>query len=232
MSAFTKNRIDEIISLTTKDIPEAINNGIEFDKYCQCRMALNLTVIQAVFGVELNRPDEEKSPKIRFNHRVANAADIATIAKLMDDFVRNVENPYMEVAGGYDDDMSIPNKEHFIPALPTLEKVNNKKIHDYIFGSDGGTAISKLMISGMDVVELSAVAHHVKKIKIRNTMILIGGIALVLIGGGMAVAGVYNSKKNDNVIIDDESPVVDLDTIDDDMSIENDDDAPVVEFEE
>ena len=241
MSKFTEKRIHEIAALTTNEIPNAINNGISREVYDQYRMTLNLTVIQAVFGVEFDRPKKDGKPcKIKFNHKVANAGEIATITKLMDDFVSRVENGYisemMDDADIINDaDMIIPTREQFVPALPELEKVTNKKIHEYIFGSDGSAAISKLMISGMDVVEMAAVAEKIKKTKTRNTMLLIGGIALVVTGGAIAGVCINNAKKNKASINDDDAPVVELDDIDvdtDDMDISNDDDAPVVEFEE
>ena len=233
MSKFTKKRIEEIQALTTQHIPEAINRGITNEAYDELRITLNLTVIQAVFGLEFNFNKKDNKPaKIKYNHKVADSEEVAVIARLMDTFVNFIEKPYFgsDVVISADNDMEIPVKEQMVSVMPALDKVRNKNIHDYIFGNDGGAAISRMLLNGMDVVEMAATAKKVKKIKTRNTMLIIGGITLLVTGGIVAGICINNAKKNDDV---DDGPEVDMSEIDN-IEIEDVDmsDAPVVEFSE
>lgn len=241
MSKYTDKRIEEITSLVTKDIPAAINNGISVDEYLnKYRMTLNLTIIQAIFGAEFEKPKKEgKNAKIKFNHKRADVGDLAIICRLLNDFIGNVESPFLSQNAGGDcfsnagDDMAIPDRIATAPALPELEKVNNKKIYNYIFGSDGRAAISKMMLTGMDVYDLATVAKKIKKVKTRNTMLLIGGIALVVTGGTVATVCFINNKKKHKADAEGDVPDVDLDDIDvDDIDVGDAgmDDVPNVEL--
>lgn len=235
MSNYTEKRIEEIRTLVTKEIPAAIDAGISIDEYLtKHRVALNLTIIQAIFGAEFSDPKKEgKDCKVKFNHKLADVSELATISHLLDDFIGDIENPFLspEFESGNGDDMSIPTCVRSY-ALPELEKVNNKKVTDYIFG---GNAISKMMLTGRDICDLAAVAQKIKKTKVRNTMLLIGGIALVVTGGAVATVCVVNNKKKHNDV-DTDTPTVDLDGTDIDvpdvdLDGTSNDDVPRVELD-
>lgn len=242
MSKYTQKRIDEIKNLTTVDIPNAIKNEISVDEYLnKYRMTLNLTIIQAVFGCEFDKPKKKDNYKVKFNHKLPTSDELATITRLINDFVTYVENPFLaknysnnECAVQTIEDMEIPVRCEY-PNLPELEKVNSKKINEYIFGNN---AISMIPIGAMDIVELAAVAEKIKKVKTRNRMLLIGGIAIVLTGGAIATAAVVRSKMKNKNAENDIDPDADLNEIDVDMSdidvddVMSDDDSPSVDFNE
>lgn len=232
MSKYTQKRIEEIQALTTKEIPAAINEGISVDEYLnKYRLTLNLTIIQAIFGAEFITPKKEgKDVKVKFNHKLADVAELSTISHILDDFIGSVENPFIcpnVETDDYDDcdeDMDIPACIESFTALPELTKVNTKKINEYLFG---GVSISKMMLAGKDIYDLAVVAKKIKKTKVRNAMLLIGGIALVVTGGAVATACIINSKKNDDMV-DTDLPDVSLeDAPDVDME-----DVPSVELPE
>ena len=186
MSKYTKERINEIKKFIDV-IKDEINKGISPEVYLNSyRLPLNLSVIQAIFGTTFINPNKEgKSVKIKFNHSLANIEELAELSHILDDFIGNVENPFFNQNNEYndiDEDIDIP-ANCLINSIPNLEKVNNKKINEYIFGTN---SISKMMISGRDIYDLAAVAQKIKKTKIRNTMLLVGGIALVITGGAVA----------------------------------------------
>jgi hypothetical protein len=240
MSKYTQKRIAEISALTMTDIPAAIDNGVSVEEYLnRYRMTLNLTIIQAIFGAEFAIPKKEgKNYQVKFKHKLANSEEIAMITRAINDFIANVEAPFLsenaaDVFENADDDMSIPTRVGEAPSIPALEKVNNKKIYEYIFGDEG---VSKMILTGMDVIELAAVAEKIKKTKNRNTMLLIGGIALVVTGGAIATVCVVKSRKRKNSVEDAIEDVdIDMDNVPeidmDDVPVVDMDDAPVVELD-
>ena len=237
MSKFTEKRIAEIESIINNNVTKAFNDGIDIDEYGnQIRTVLNLTVIQAIFGAEFTKPKKDgKSSKVKFNHKLANTKELSKISQLLNTLVA-MEIKYMQESMNIqdrdidDDDMDIPERVVTNGYLPTLDKVNKKKINEYIFGKEGqdSKAISRLYISGMDVLELAATAEKIHKTKIRNTAIIVGGISLVIIGGVATVSIINHKKKNSNDIDDID---IDLDDIDTDVILADDsgvDDVPVV----
>ena len=237
MSKYTEKRIEEIVTLTTNVIPNAMNNGISPDEYlASYRIALNLTIIQAIFGAEFKKPKKDgKNSKVKFNHKLANASELSTITKLLNDFVINYEKAFLNNSTYEcfaDDDIDIPNRSMECNSLPTLKKVNGKNIHKFIFGSDNKIGTSKVLLTGMDVYDLAATAEKIKKVKNRNTILLIGGITLIVTGGAIATICINNNKKKnaagvDGIDVDVED--ISIDEIDS-MDIDMDDDIPQIDI--
>ena len=214
---YVEERINEIRKLTMDQIPNAINSGIDdIQRYfVEYRIPLNITIIEAVFGIVV-KDDEKKKNKLHFNQKRATTEELSVITHLLNDFIQMVENPFFEgfMTADDDDDMGIPNDVRCSASLPTLEKVNNAKIHEYIFSADN--AVTKMTISGSDIIELAAVAEKIKRVKTRNAMLLIGGIALVVTGGVIATVAITRSrqKKSEMEAVElDEIPTVDMDEI-------------------
>ena len=234
MSKYTQKRIEEITTLTTIDIPNAIKNGIGLDEYfSKYRITLNLTLIQALIGCEFVAPKKKDGDyKVKCNHKLPDMDEISKIASIMNNYVTTVEEPFLkenafDTIDDEDDDISLPPVP--VSSIPELEKINQKKINEYIFGDVG---LSRMVITGMDVIELAAVGRKIKKVKNRNMMLLIGGIALLLAGGGIAAACIANSKKDNDDIVDPDNIDIDPDNIDIDPDNIGEDDIPSVEFDD
>ena len=228
MSKYTKKRIDEIRELVTDKLPNAIKNDIEVNDYLsKYRVTLNLTVIQAVFGAEFEPEKKSSGYKVKYKHKPACQSELVEISRLLHNFIESIEKPYMHL-DFEEDDMSIPVNGS-TASLPTLEKVSNKKIKGYIF--ENHNAVAKAMLNGMDVFELAMVSEKIRKHKMRNIAIIVGGIALVATGGIVA-ASIINKKKKDDDIINDDINIDDSDINDiDDVDVDIDNDIPNVELD-
>lgn len=230
-SRYASERIKEIEELTRNTIPTAIKGGIGVDQYlCQYRMTLNLTIIQAIFGIEFTPKKDGKMTKVKFKHKLATASELATISRLLNEFISKYEKDFLynseyECFADAEDDIDIPNRNIDIP-LPTLDKVNNKNINEYIFGTSSKYGTSTSLITAMDIYDLAATAEKIKKVKNRNTVLLIGGITLVVAGGAIATICIANNKKKEKEIdesIDDIDDInideINADDIDMDMDV-------------
>lgn len=227
---YVAERIEEIKSMVSTTLPNAINKGIDVNKYLtRCRVPLNLTVIQAVFGAEFKEDEKKGGYKVKFKHKPASQEELLEISRLLNHYIETVEKPALGFDDYDEDDMSIPAA---VPAttigLPKLEKYSSKNIREYIF--DRHDAISKTMLNGMDVFELATVSKKIRKHKNLKIAFVIGGIALVATGG--VAAATIISKKNDNDVIDidleDIDTTVNLDEVADDTGL---DDAPTVDLD-
>jgi len=231
MSKFTKERIAEIDTMISKTIPQAMTKGCTLEEYHEHRVTLTLTVIQALFGADYIKPKKEGKPLIaKLKHKIADREDVNTITRMIDEFVGTVEVPYLNSISGNtnaDDDMDIPaTTTPVVSRLPKLDKINSKSLSEYLFGPSG---VSKILISGLDVIELAAVAEKVKKINTRNNMILIGSAVLIGVGIGVGI-NMYRKSKNDDIDVDN----IDVDDVEvdvDDVEVDVDD-VPVVNLDE
>jgi len=134
---------------------------------------------------------------------------------------------------GGEDDMSIPCAVE--APLPQLEKYNHKNLNGYIFDSVNG--VGRRIITSMDILPLASMAEKARKTKNLHTMLIIGGIALVITGTIVAIH-IINKNKND-----DNSDMADAENIDvsiaddidvsvaDDIDVSDAEDIPVVELD-
>lgn len=232
MSKFTTKRIEEIRSLTTVDIPNEIQNGIDIERYLKLRMTLNITILQAILGSEFIKKKDE-TYKVKFIHRLPKNKELFTITSLIDDFIE-LENGFFKA---YNDrfvdpieDMEIPSTDICSNDLPELEKVNSKNVYEYIFGANG---ISRHLLTGKDIIKIAADAEKIKKAKFFKTMIITASALAILAGGAVAtVAIVNNNKKKNENLRDPDIDVNDIDLVDiteDDIINE---DTPKVDFDE
>lgn len=242
MSKKKTSRIESIRKITTVDIPTLMNGDqVDPNQYMMKRLELNMSVIQFLIGGDFTEAKDGKEWKIKFNHKLPSRSDLAEIARIMEDFVTNVESPFMaavqRAAGGNTgDDMSIPQAS-LEPAahvgLPKIEKINAKKLKNYIFGYDGKPAMSRLMLNAADCLEIAVMGEELRKKTNRNRMLIAGGIALLITGGVVAAVCIHKKSKKDEDRLDDLCECGDVSINDSDLpDVEIDaDDAPVVSIE-
>ena len=223
-----QDRINEIATLTTSTLPQAMASGIDIEEYFNIhRRALNLTLFQTLLGCEFipSKKDPYTYDVKTSIRKLPTMDDELTIARLIKQF-RAIENDYIKSNAVdpsllEDDDMAIP-----VETIPHPEKINKKSLQEYIFGNNG---ISNMMIDEMDVFELAAIGNKIRKKKMRNMLIVIGGATLLLTGGGIVAACIAGSKSKNDDDIDDDVVDVDIDPVDIDPV---DVDIPSVEFNE
>lgn len=239
MSKFVEGCIKDIKRMTKTEIPELINNvELGAAMYEEYRMELNRAIIQACIGGEFTQNSKGEN-KIKFNKSLPTTNELAEIISLMDVYVKTVEIPYLnsiDYVGDddYDEDMSIPNSLEIASAgsgIINIDKVNNKKVTNYIFGKNGYDPIMKYMLNASDIMKIAAIGVDLRKKTNRNTMIIIGGISIAVAAGIGYALYKYNSDKNDidksmnDVDLDDSE--IELDEVDIDL-----DDAPVVSLDD
>lgn len=231
-SNHVNNQISQIRAWATKGIPELIekNPGMDDKEYFQKgRLCLNLLLIETLIGAEFTQSDGKNGKgdyKLKFNHRLPSKSDVADISAIMGEFIKNVENPFMEQFGAADEDsnMGIPT------ASLRLEKVNTKSMKDLIFGSGCTT---NRMINAIDCVQLAAVGEQLRKKTIRNRVLIVGGIALVITGGTAVGMNLYKKHKDKADDAGDDTPVVDIDADDmPEVNLDDSGDMPVVTIDE
>ena len=240
-----KNMIEEIRNWALKAVPEKISKeGLTEQKYFNdCRLVLNIMVIQALTGAEYDpaKVGKDGKYKVSFNGALPTTSEIAEIAEILDTYIANVEDNFLSLASvDIDDDMSIDDT----PAagrettINPIEKINKKNLTNSIFGYDGQQAICKMLIDSADVIRIAALGEELRKKRNRNRMLIIGGITLLVAGAAGAGYYFYNKNHDDadssndidvnpdvipmddpEVSIDDETPVVEID-----------DETPVVEI--
>lgn len=239
MRKFVQEQLTEIERFTTQVIPGIIENeGSDPDDYNEARMQLNKVIIQACIGGEFKKTKKGDN-RISFTKKLPTTKELSKMVDMMDTFIRSYELPYlkdMAIAESEDDDIEIPSDNELIElaimgtGINSIEKINGKKLTNYIFGKDGCEPVMKYILNTSDIIKLASIGKDLRKKRNRNLMLMAGGIALV-VTGGVAFA-VYKSNKNKNDI-DDIIDEIDVDDIDvDEIDVDVDaDEAPVVELD-
>lgn len=216
-----KNSVAIIEEIATKEIPELLKNKHNPDDYKMLRLKLNMEVIQVLIGGTFVENKGKKGPtwKIKFSS-MPNEWEKSQVVNIMDRFVREVEDPYMnKLRKPYEfkDDIDIPAPSGSNQMIHKIDRINAKKLRNHIFGYEGAEAISTIMLNAGDCMALSAIGKDLRK-KRQADMILIGGIALFV--AGAVVSGMVYSKNHK----DDEKPSDDIDDVNIDDSIVDMDD--------
>lgn len=228
-----KKALVEIRKFALEEIPDILDEiETEQDYQARCRIPLNILIIEYCFGAECKKPKKDGGKcDMKYNHKRPSSEQVAELTKIVDEFVKEVEDPFLAGLVPEDDDMAIPSKDDY--AVPTLEKVNKKKIRNYIFGYDGKSSMTRARIVAADIPAIALLGKDVRKNIKRNRMLLVGGIALVITAGVTTAFVVHNMKKKHNDGIDAEM-AADLDELDnvlDDIE-QMEDDTPSVELGE
>lgn len=204
---FTKDTMNKIKVRMTKTIPDEIANGISVDDYMtKCRVPLNLEILEVIFGAKLENLDKSGNVKVdkktnipvtSFNQPLPTLADLSNLVAMLNNFIIKVEQPFLSGAGygaecftTGEDDMSIPCVSE--APLPQLGKYSHKKMNEFIFNDMNG--LGRRIITGMDILPLASIAEKARKAKNLHTMLIIGGVALVITG---TVVAIHVMNKND-----------------------------------
>lgn len=234
-TSFIQEQIN-MLDVSCKALGVQVDQGMTTQDYQAARLKINFILISAIFGMEID-PNGKK--KIRQNHPVASMEELAQIVNILSEFQENTERRFLIAAnraasGEGDENMDIPVRL-MRPDLPELKKFNAKEVQNYILGTEDGTGscLSKVFITPAHVVELAAIAKKVKKYNQTKMMLLIGGIALVIVGGTIAAIAIYKHKHSAAADLDEAVEAagdIDVDSIDIDLG--DGGDVPSVELTE
>lgn len=237
MNAKVKERIELIRTIAEKEIPSYLksNNSIIVEEYRSKRVELNKQLIQVLIGGKFVQSEKTGEWKVKFNESLPTRSELAEVMKIMEDFVKNVEGPVMDAiiaAATADDGMEIPPREEDNFGLPKIEKINTKKVREYILGGAGNDPLYNIMIGVADCMEIAALGEDLRKHQNMNKMLIAGGIVLILTGAAVAMWVSSNNKKDgevedgdcDDLLVEvdmdsDEFPVVDIDSATDDCPV-------------
>lgn len=239
MSKKIETRIQEIQA--QMDQIKAATTGtteLAYKDYLGQRVGLNLLIISTMLGATVKKSKKEKF-EFKFDKKLPNKSELATIIEKVNQFVTDVEIPYLDGISveveESEEDMSIPPKataqvEVGGCNVPVVEKWNPKKARDYIFGYDGKNAMSQAMLNSLDFIKIAGIGEELRKRSNRNRMLLIGGIAIVVVGGVCVGIAIHEHNKNDDEWTDDLNDFESEDL--DDVASEDLDDAPSVSLDE
>ena len=246
MSKFVKARIEEA-NKVMEEIKVMVNTKPDFEKYLELRSQLNLELIQAVVGGKLISKETKKNGvvnKIRFSEKLPTTSELSEICSLLRAFEEETEDPYMhaidkKLAEAEEDDMEIDVAIPMVDAIACIgkiDKINASKMNEVIFGKSPEFGIANTArITAESVMELAANAEKLRKRQNRNKMFIIGGIALLAVGGTATAVAIHNKhKKNADVLVDEVESEVFNESADIDMDVDDtiDMDAPVVSIDE
>lgn len=230
-----KEKIDGIRKMALVDIPAELNaNGstLVVDQYRQKRIALNMALIQVLIGGTFTKFSRKGTGwNVKFNGKIPNRYELAELMKILETFITTTERPIMDAlvnAGASNDDMEIPPSNDITngSGLPKLEKLNSKKMKEYIFGGSGKDPLYSIMLSVSDCMEIAAAGEALRKKRNMNMMLMAGGIVLLLTGATVAAVCICKHNKKKEMELDelcddtidmesDEYPTVDMDDTDD-----------------
>ena len=182
--------------------------------------------------------------KIRYSEKLPTTSELSKICSLLRAFEEETEDPYMhaidkKLAEAEEDDMEIDVAIPMVDAIACIgkiDKINASKMNKVIFGKSPEFGIANTArITAESVMELAANAEKLRKRQNRNKMFIIGGIALLAVGGTATAVAIHNKhKKNADALVDEVESEVFNESADIDMDVDDtiDMDAPVVSMDE
>lgn len=238
--------LNEIRAFALEKIPAKISAGeiaSETEYYRECRLPLNVMLTEFGAAVEFEQPkDANGRCKIKSTHSLPTNKQLAEACEIIDKYIIDTESDIIDSfvqLSKDEDDMAIPaagNLESVVDVnIESIDKINNKKMINYVFGYDGQPAICKMLLDSTDLVKIAAIGEDLRKKRNRDRALIIGGIVLAV--AGLTGAGIYlynkNHESNDVPAVDVDEDVVDVDT---DVDTNEDvvdidvDEAPIVEI--
>lgn len=192
------------------------------------RTRLNMVLIELCMGGEFAEC-KKGGYKIKFNHKMMNRTELATLSSLLDRYITGIEipavNSWLHSAPAAETDpaadMAIPESR---PAgITVIEKINKKKLMAAIMGEGGVAGYSRMYLMVADLTVIMANAEKIRKKEKRNMAMIVGGIAIV-VAAGVAV-GIMIYRKHHKKSLDEE-----IQESLDDMNVDLDDsDGPEID---
>ena len=222
---FTSKIIGDIRNMIS-DIEKTIHTITDDASYMtMCRRPLNLLLIQAVTGGEIDQ-NKKGEFTIHFNHRVPTMAEMSELVGILSDYIVRIETPYFDQMQK-DDDMAISNVITGANIMAQT-KVKKKDFKESIMSPHGYSA-SLLNIS--DLMAISATADDLRKRMNRNKYLIIGGITIIaattaVVGSVMAYKHFH--KKDEDI---DSQNDIDLNESDVQLVDLDDPDVPMVSLD-
>ena len=201
------NAIEEIRNWALVQVPAKIQkeNLTEEQYLNDCRLVLNIMVIQTLIGAEFDKAGKDGRNKIKFNRPMPTQQQVAEIVEIMNQYISTVEDPFLEVTTVEDeDDMSI---DGMIDSVEKIDKINKKKMVDAIFGYNGQQAIVKMLIDPIDIIRIDLMGKDLRKKCMINRTLIIGGITLFVAGAGAGAFYLINKNNKDDSNIDVEGSI-------------------------
>lgn len=237
---FVDAQIQQINTLVSHIAVSTQDPNLTEERYIkECRIPLNMTLIQTLLGAEIKEPKKAgKECKISFRHLLPSTKQLGDIIEIVNKFISDVENPFLESlyatdASSDDDDMAIPTRAAVgtasADAIPNKEKWNKKELKNYIFGYNGVPSIAAYKIGSLDCMRIAAAGEEAKKRDITKKVLIGTGITVAITAGVVTGVYIYNKKKDEKEMaeIDVEVNVVD---VDDEPDLIGDDDIPQVDL--
>lgn len=246
MSKQVKERIKKIKDKALTEIPaimqavtsEADTEGM--NKFRNARQELNLLVIKTVLGAKIEEGKKSGEWKLKYTKKLPSTSELNEICEIMDTYTNDHEVPFYAkfvckpeaaapTADGSapDASMEIPKEEVYISKykkLGTIDKISKKKLKEQLFQHN----LASEFIDSSAVMVIASYGEKLRKKQNITTGLVVGGIALVVVGGvitGLAIA--KHNKANDD--IDGIDP--DLDNMDVDVDADlPGEDAPMVDL--
>ena len=239
--------LNEIRSFALDKIPAMINAGeitSETAYYKECRLPLNVMMTEFGAAVEFEQAkDANGKCKIKSTHARPTNKQLAEGCEIIDRYIADTESAIIDsfVQLSEDDDMVIPaagNLESVVDInIESIDKINNKKMINYVFGYDGQPAICKMLLDSTDLIKIAAMGEDLRKKRNRDRALIIGGVVLAVAGLTGTGIYLYNKKHAENNVpaldVDEDIVDVDVDTDEDIVDVDVDvdtDEAPIVEI--
>jgi len=221
MKNTVKERITTISNIVN-EIKTMVSNpaGVNNQAYDAKRYQLNMVLVETLCGAEFTT-NKKNETKIKFNKPLPSKKQVSEICTIVDDFIRNVENVYLEALEAAqvatDDDMGIPaNGLRVNGVVPMITKAKNKELKN-IFAGDNATILD-IPLTAMDCITLAAMGEDARKDYNFKKTLIIGGVTVLVVGGVAAGIYIYNKKKDDdNVDVDVNVDIDDVNEINDDI---------------
>lgn len=231
MSKTTENRIASIRTKALTVIPTLIKEG-NHSLIVEERKNLNILLIETVLGATIEPAKKGNNTyKIHFMKSLPSISELAEICQIMDEYTRNHEVPYLATkksAVGTDDIEVIDKNARYVGSyrkLNKIDKINKKKIKEELFTH----GLINEALDSSAVMIIAAYGEEIRKKQIITTSIIIGGIAIAMVGGIATATYIHNKKKEDGCDDYDED-IIDIDITETSIDIVPQEDAPRVEI--
>lgn len=227
-SKFTANEFAQVRNIATVTIPALIKDGKD---YGEALNKMNLHLVQGLVGATL-KTNKKGVSKFVFNKPLPHLDAIATIAKVLDNYVGTVELGKAVADGSAAaNDMDIPDAVDTVlgttvDGIPPIgDKITNKILSQYLLDPVG--PINRVL-DGTAAITIAAYGKAARKDANIKTSVIVGATVAGASAAAITAGVVINNKKKGSSDDVPEIETTDEGSIDTDVS----DDTPVVEIPE